>query len=193
MTIDLTTARAIETALVCSMVIPGYGTLRFTDYNKTLNVTNPITNQVESFTGLGGLLSVSETTSDLKATTADVTIAISGIPQQNMTDFLTHKIKGSKVYISRVAFAPGGYTSNPDTVIGKFYGYINNYAIDETWDGLDSTVTITVMCKSTIGLLMYKKAGRRTNPIDQKQFYPNDVSMDRVPSLAGSKIHFGAI
>jgi hypothetical protein len=189
MAIDLTTYRAIKTALFCKLVVPGYETLTFSDYNKPMTIAG------QTYTALGGLLSVTETTSDLKATSADVTITISGIPTKNMTDFLTRKIKGSKVTIMRGVFEPNSETliADANNPVGKFYGFINNYAINETWSELDSTTTITIMCKSAIGLLTYKKAGRRTNPIDMKQYYPGDTSMDRVPSLSGSKIHFGAI
>jgi hypothetical protein len=34
--------------------------------------------------------------------------------------------------------------------------------------------------------------GRRTNPDDQKKFYPTDVSMDRVPTLVDANFNFGA-
>lgn len=188
MAIDLTPYRAVQTALFCKIVIPSYETLLFSDHNQSLSIGG------DTYAGLGSLLSVSETTSDLKAVNADISITISGIPTKNMTDFLTKKVKGSRVSIIRGMFDPvtGTLLAIPDNPVGKFYGVINNYAVNETWDGLDSTTSISIMCKSAIGYLLYKKAGRRTNPIDMKQFYPNDSSMDRVPGLAGAKINFGA-
>jgi len=41
--------------------------------------------------------------------------------------------------------------------------------------------------------LSNKVSGRRTNPIDQKELYPTDPSMDRVVSLASSNFNFGAV
>ena len=45
---------------------------------------------------------------------------------------------------------------------------------------------------SAINQLNNKVAGRRTNPIDQAEFYPGDQSFDRVPALAKSNFNFGA-
>jgi hypothetical protein len=43
-----------------------------------------------------------------------------------------------------------------------------------------------------VNVLENKVAGRKTNPKSQKQFYPSDRSMDRVPTLKGATYNFGA-
>jgi hypothetical protein len=58
--------------------------------------------------------------------------------------------------------------------------------------GDTGTITIVLSATSVIELLNNKVTGRRTNPLDHKQFYPNDQSMDRVPALAKSNFNFGA-
>jgi hypothetical protein len=188
MTIDLTTYRDIKTALCCKIVVPDYGTMLFTDYTKSINLDDG------SYTSLGSLLSVSEATSDLKALNSEVTITISGIPTANISMVMNNKVKGSKISVRRVIMETTTDTilAIPGNPVGRFYGIINNFSVAETWGGLDSTTTISFMCKSMVGLMQYKKAGRRTNPLDQKKFYPSDTSMDRVPSLAGAKMNFGA-
>jgi len=47
-------------------------------------------------------------------------------------------------------------------------------------------------CSSSVGLLGQKISGRKTNPQSQNRFYPSDRSMDRVPTLKGTKFNFGA-
>jgi hypothetical protein len=54
------------------------------------------------------------------------------------------------------------------------------------------TCTISFQCSTLIDLMSEKRAGRRTNPMDEKTFFPNDLAMDRVPTLAGSSFNFGA-
>lgn len=186
--IDLTTYRDIKTALCCKIEVVGYPSILFTDYMKAITLDG------DSYTGLGSLLSVSEATSDLKALNSDATITISGVPTANIAVMMNYKVKGSKITVKRAVMETTTDTvlAIPGNPVGRFYGIINNFSIDETWEGLDSTTTISFMCKSMIGLLQYKKAGRRTNPLDQKKFYPSDTSMDRVPNLAGAKMNFGA-
>jgi hypothetical protein len=57
---------------------------------------------------------------------------------------------------------------------------------------LTGTVSLTLTCTNVVELLNNKVAGRRTNPIDQKSFYPTDISFDRVFALANSNFNFGA-
>lgn len=187
MAIDLSPFVSVKTALFCKIVVPNYETLTFSDYHKA------ITFDGSSYTALGSLLGVSDSLSELKVSGSDLTITISGIPTKNMTDFLTKKIKGSQVTVKRGFFELNNDSllDIPDNPVGKFYGIINNYSINETWEGLDSTTTITINCKSKIGFLSYKKAGRRTNPLDMKYWYPGDSSMDKVPGLSGAKLQFG--
>jgi hypothetical protein len=187
MTIDLSSYNSIQTSLFCKVVITGYTTWLFSDYDRTLNIGG------NTYIGMGNLLSVTETSSDLKASNNEITISLSGIPTTNISDVIDHKIKGSTVSIIRGIFDPttGQLLNIAGNPAGKFNGIVSNYSIDESWDGNDATNVINLICKSSIGLLENKLSGRRTNPIDQKLFYPSDTSMDRVPALANSNINFG--
>jgi hypothetical protein len=82
-------------------------------------------------------------------------------------------------------------TGNP---VGRFFGLVNNYSLQEDYDvtARTSSNTIVIVCSSAVEILNNKLAGRRTNPIDQKSFYPSDLSMDRVPKLVGANYQFGA-
>jgi hypothetical protein len=82
-------------------------------------------------------------------------------------------------------------TGNP---VGRFFGIVNNYSLQEEYDvaSRTSSNTIVIVCSSTVEILSNKVAGRRTNPQDQKAFYASDTSMDRVPNLVGASFNFGA-
>lgn len=187
MNIDLTQYPIIATGLFCKIIVPNYETLLFSDYNR------PVTLGSDTYTGLGSFMTLTETTSELKSTNAEVTIGISGVSTDNISNFLTQQIKGSQVSILRAIFDPatGALLNIAGNPVGRFYGYINNYAFNESWNGQTTTNTITLICKSAIGQMQARIAGRRTNPIDEKFYYPSDTSMDRVPSLSLAAINFG--
>ena len=69
---------------------------------------------------------------------------------------------------------------------------MNNFNIADDLAGSDGSVVITLTATSIIDQLNNKVSGRRTNPIDQAEFYPGDQSFDRVPALAKSNFNFGA-
>lgn len=178
----------IQAALFCRMDVPNYAVLRFSSYNL------PITINGEIYTPLGNLMNVSNTSSDLRINETQLSITISGIPNTSIAEILNNKIKGSAIEVWRVYFESGtgellNVINNP---AGRFQGIVNNYSLEEEWSEQTSSNTILLTCSSAIELLSNKVSGRRTNPIDQKSLYPNDVSMDRVLSLANSNFNFGA-
>lgn len=188
--IDLRNYRNIQTNMFVRLDVPGYQVLTFSDYHRSLTLNGT------SYVGLGQLLSISDTSSNLRAAPADITVAISGIPSGRIAEFLNYKIKGSAISILR-AFSDSqtgellNITGNP---VGKFQGIVSNYEITDDLDiGADTgSVTINISATSVVELLNNKISGRRTNPTDQLKLYPNDQSMNRVPSLAKSNFNFGA-
>lgn len=190
MALDLSSYDAIQTNLFVKLVIPGYSTLTFSDYHRSITIDSL------AYTGLGQLLSITDTNSSLRASPQEVTIAISGIPAQNITDILNNKLVGSDVRITRGIFDvnTGALISIASNPIGKFVGVINNFDItDDLEQGASTgTITITMTCTSVVEQLENKITGRRTNPIDQKALYPTDECFDRVPALAKSNYNFGA-
>lgn len=190
MALDLSSYRSIQTNLFVKLDIPGYAVLTFSDYHKnyTIDGTN--------YTGLGQLLSISNSTNNLRAAPEDITIVISGIPSTNISDILNNKVKGSSLKVYRGFFNPttGELLSIVGNPAGKFQGVVSNFDISDDLDiGSDTgTIKLTLTVTSVVELLNNKVAGRRTNPIDEKKFYPSDLSMDRVPALAKSNFNFGA-
>lgn len=190
MPLDLTSYSNIQTNLFVKLDIPDYEVLTFSDYHKAITLEGDV------YDGLGQLLAVGNTSSNLRATPGEITIGISGIPTANITDILDNRVKGSSVKIYRAFFdvTTGELISMEGNPAGKFQGVVSNFEINDDLDiGADTgTITLTLTVTSVVELLNNKITGRRTNPLDQKQFFPDDLSMDRVPSLAKSNFNFGA-
>ena len=190
MSIDLSSYRSIQTNLFVRIDVPGYQVLTFSDYHTNYTISST------TYTGLGQLLAVTNTTNNLRAAPEEVSISISGIPSGNITAILDNKIKGSNVRIYRGFFnsTTGELLSVAGNPAGKFQGVVNNFDITDDLDmGSDTgTITLTLTVTSVVDLLNNKITGRRTNPTDQNLFYSGDKSMDRVPSLAKSNFNFGA-
>ena len=190
MSLNLTAYDAVQTNLFIKLVIPGYQTLTFSDYYKTYSFGG------DTYSGLGELLSVSNTNSDLRAAPQELTIQISGIPAGNVSEILNNKIKGSAIKVYRGFFdaTTGELLSIGNNPTGKFSGIVSNFDISDDLEGGSDTgeVILTLTCTSVVELLNNKVTGRRTNPDDQKLFFPGDTSMDRVPALAKSNFNFGA-
>lgn len=189
MSIDLTAYSAIQTALFVRIDVPEYEVLTFSNYNRPLELNGT------TYTGLGQLMGITDTSSELRVSGGELTITISGLADTNISDILTYRFKGSAVTVIRGIFDPatGQLLPIAGNPTGKFQGIVNNYSLNEDWSGQDATNTISLMCTSTIGVLSNKISGRRTNPIDERELYPTDASMDRVPNLANSNFNFGAI
>lgn len=186
MSVDLSSYRSIQTNLFVKLVIPDYDTLYFSDYHKEYTIG------ADTYDGLGELLSVSATTSNLRAAPQEITISISGIPSANISDILDNKVKGSALSIYRGFFnvETGELLSVAGNPAGKFQGVVSNYDITDDLDigGDTGTVTLTLNVTNVVELLSNKVSGRRTNPID----FEDEESMDRVLRLAKSNFNFGA-
>jgi hypothetical protein len=190
MALDLSTYDSLQTNLFVRLDIPGYQVLTFSDYHKNLTFGGT------TYSGLGQLLSLSNTTNNLRATSEELSMSISGIPAGNITDILNNKVKGSSLKVYRAFFnsITGELLNIAGNPAGKFQGVVNNFDISDDLEmGSDTgTITLTLTATSVVDMLTKKVSGRRTNPIDQKALYPNDQSMDRVPSLAKSNFNFGS-
>jgi hypothetical protein len=141
-------------------------------------------------------MSISSSTSELRVSGGEVVITISGIPNSSIAEIVNSKIKSSPVRIYRALFnaETGAFLSIEGNPVGRFSGFVNNYSLQEEYDeqSRTSTNTIVLTCANNIDILSNKVSGRRTNPQSQKNLYPNDTSMDRVPNLINAYFDFGA-
>jgi hypothetical protein len=198
MTINLSAYGAIETGLFVRIEVDYYKSspsatpqaeiLRFSDYKGAVTVNG------ESYLGLGRLVGMSATTSELTGSAGSITISISGIPNSSIAEIVNSRIKGSPISVYRVIFNPEtgqplSITGNP---AGRFFGFVSNYTLDEEFDYSTRTSSnvIALECASRLEFLNNKVTGRKTNPKSQKSFYSSDLSMDRVPNLVGANFNF---
>lgn len=190
--VDLSTYSSIYAALFVRMDIPNYEVLRYSTHFEDYAITES-DNTSYSYSNLGTLVGVTDNTFGIRTNPEEITITISGVPLTNVSMVLNQSIKGSRVEVRRQFFTGNNYTPI-NTPIVKFKGIVNNYSVTEGWpdSGSVGTCTIGFQCSTLIDLMSKKVAGRRTNPMDEKTFYPNDLAMDRVPNLAGSSFNFGA-
>jgi hypothetical protein len=164
--------------------------LRFSDsrINYTINS--------EVYTGLGNLLGVTNSSSEIRPSSGELTITISGIPNTSIDEIVNSRIKGSPVTVYRAFFdvTTGTFINFGSEAYGRFFGFVNSYSLQEEYDidARTATNTIILICNSSIDVLNNKTSGRRTNPNSEKSFYPNDLSMDRVPTLKNATFDFGA-
>lgn len=151
----------------------------------------------KTYAGLGTILGITASRSELKGSSNEVTVSISGIPNTSMYGILNSRMKGAPIQISRAFYNP--VTDEPllvngtSNVIPRYYGFINNYALQEEYDIMNrkSSNTIVLTCSSSIDLLGNKYVGRKTNPSSQNRYFSTDKSMDRVPNLENAFFDFG--
>jgi hypothetical protein len=185
MPVDLSTYKSIRTNLFVRILIPQYKAQAADAYSSQyLYLTDRRTSYTlngQAYIGLGRLVDISGTNSELRSSTDTLTITISGIPNSSISEIVNSKIKGSQVIVWRVLFDATTGTAlstqydddgNPPT---RFRGFIDNYSLVEEWDSdaRTSSNTIVITCASSIGVLENKISGRKTNPQSQKKLYPN--------------------
>lgn len=200
MTINLSAYNNIETGLFVRIACDKYRAnesssftteiLRFSDINR------PIVIDGETYTGLGRLLGITASVSELRVTTNDVTITLSGIPNSALEEIMASRLKGSAVKIYRGVFnsSTGALLSITDNPVQRFSGFITNFNLTEEYDydNKSASNTIVINCASTVSILERRVSGRKTNPESMKYFYSSDVSMDRVNELNSTYFDFGA-
>lgn len=190
MSLDLSTYNSVQANVFVDINVHNYERITFSDYYRAIEFNGV------NYDGLGSLVSVTNVGSSLRANSQELTVSLSGIPSDNISTFLQQKIRGSSVNVLRGFFDPvtGDLLSVVGNPAGMFRGIVSNFEIaDDLEQGDDiGTVTVTFTCTNIVELLNNKVTGRRTNPVDQKEYFPNDKSMDRVPSLAKSNFNFGA-
>ena len=159
--------------------------LRFTDNPDGATVDG------EAYTSIGRLLGVTATSSEMRPSDNTITVSISGVPTSALEEIVYSRIKGSDIKIYRQFFTVAGSLISTQ---GYFFGSVNNYSLQEDFriqDRIGNNI-ILLECASNVSILKQKIAGRKTNPQSNKKFYPSDTAMDRVPTIKGTKLDFGA-
>ena len=159
------------------------------------NAPAPITVGGVTFTNLGALLSVGDVQRDIKATSDDMTIQLTGINPTMVGIILSSDIKGSLVEVWRGFFDSNNQIiTTPTTQFFKRYqGIINNVSISENFDSEQRTrvATCSVSCSSMRRVLENRFSGVRTNQNNWQILYPSDTSMNRVAEISNQYFDFG--
>ena len=150
----------------------------------------------DDYIGVGNLMGLTATSSELRVSSSEVTITITGIPNTAISEVMNADLKGSGVRIYRAFFDvnTGDLIDIETNPMLRYRGYINNFAFAESYDveSRDGNNTIQLMCASSVDQLNLKTSGRQTNPGSMQKYKPGDTSMDRVPNLENATFDFGA-
>jgi len=160
------------------------------------NAAAPITVSGITFSNLGALLSVGDVQRDIKATSDDMTIALTGIDPTNVGIILGNDIKGSLVEVWRGFFDNNNQIiTTPTTQFFKRYqGIINSVSITEDFNTEARTriATCSISCSSMRRILENRLSGVKTNTNNWQFIYPADTSMNRVSEISNTFFDFGA-
>ena len=160
------------------------------------NAAAPITVGGITFSNLGALLNVGDVQRDIKATSDDMTIALTGIMPANIAVILSGDIKGSLVEVWRGFFDSNNQIiTTPTTQFFKRYqGIINSVAITEDFNSEMRTrvATCSISCSSMRRILENRLSGVRTNKSNWQFIYGvNETSMNRVSEISNTYFDFG--
>lgn len=164
--------------------------------NTWCNAASDITVNGTVYLGLGTYLGIAEIQQDLKGTSVDLKLMISGLDPSSVALVLGQNIKGSTLTVSR------GFLDSSNQILtiggvqqffGRYKGIINNITITEQFDHEKRlrTATCALSSASMRFVLDSRVGGIKTNPASWRSFYTNDTSMDRVPVIASTYFNFG--
>jgi hypothetical protein len=150
----------------------------------------------QPFDALGVLIKVGDTQRDIKSTANESTFTLVGIDTAALGWVLGNQIKGSQIEAWKGFFNTNGelLTSGGQGGLYQFFnGYINSFAIDETWmEEVRSFVGVITVAASSIQLILKNRtAGRYTNDNNWQFFNAGDTSMDRVSFITNINYNFG--
>lgn len=161
------------------------------------NAPAPITIDGITFANLGALLNVGDVQRDIKATSDDMTIALTGIDPTNVGIILGSEIKGSVVEIWRGFFDSNNQiiTTPTQQFFKRYQGIINSVSITEDFDTPNRirVATCNISCSSMRRVLENRMSGVKTNKRMWQYSYPADTSMSRVAEIANSYFDFGGL
>jgi len=141
------------------------------------------------YSPMGGLLAVGIQQRDIRVTSADTSISLSGISGDNIYVVLANKIRGSKLEIIR-----GFYNDQfvMTSTAHRFTGIITSYNISEERHDLVDNYTVTLNASSYRYVLENRIANRKTNKESWQDRFPNDGSMNNLYSISDQQFDFGS-
>lgn len=150
----------------------------------------------QAFSALGSLIRVGDAQQDIKSTANETNFTLVGIDTAMLGFVLGQDIKGSKIEAWHGFFNTDGElitTGGAGGLYQFFNGFINSFAINETWmeESRMFVGIITVSASSIQLILKNRLAGRYTNNNSWQFFNANDTSMNRVAFISNINYNFG--
>lgn len=150
----------------------------------------------QPFDALGILMKVGDTQRDIKSTANETSFTLVGIDTAALGWVLGQEIKGSQIEAWKGFFNTDGElitTGGSGGLYQFFNGYINSFAINETWmEEIRQFVGVISVSASSIQLILKNRtAGRFTNDNNWQFFAPGDTSMNRVAFITNINYNFG--
>jgi hypothetical protein len=159
------------------------------------NASAPITVDGITFANLGALLNVGDVQRDIKATSDDMTIQLTGIDPTNIGIILGSEIKGSLVEVWRGFFDSNNQiiTTPTQQFFKRYQGIINSVSINEDFstEKRIRVATCNIACSSMRRILENRLSGMKTNKSSWQFTYPADTSMNRVAEISNQYFDFG--
>ena len=146
------------------------------------------------YLALGGLVGVGLQQRDIRVTSFDTSVVVSGIGEENIYIALGTKIKGSLIEIYRGFYDENYILTN---VVLRLNGIITSYNITQDFDteSNDNNFSVTFNASSFKTLLENRVAGRQTSPNHWNEYTPPpatiDTSVINVPNLINAYFDFG--
>jgi hypothetical protein len=192
-TINAVTSPSIRHAEFVRMVVGQAGST--TTYT-FCNAAAPVTVSGITFTNLGALLGVGDVQRDIKATSDDMSISLTGIDPVWVGVILGTYIKGSTVEVWRGFLDSNNQIITTPTLqfFKRYQGIINNVSITENFDTQARTriATCSVSCSSMRRILENRMSGVKTNQQSWQFIYgASETSMNRVATIANTYFDFG--
>lgn len=150
----------------------------------------------QPFSALGQLIRVGDVQRDIKSTANETTFTLVGIDTAMLGWVLGQEVKGSRIEAWKGFFNTDGVlltNGGQGGLYQYFNGYINSFAITETWmeEARGFVGVISVSASSIQLILKNRQAGRYTNDNSWQFFSPGDTSMNRVAFISNINYYFG--
>lgn len=178
--------------------LPNLPNLYFSDYYR------PVEYAGNTYVALNYLLSVGETSVNMRSGTNSLSMSISGLNSENTVDAIRFfskeytSIKGSMIVIRRAFFDKTTgllRTDLPQNPIGRYKGFVQNFTMINEFNPATRTMetVVTLNISDYTDYLKGITSGRKTNR--EFSYYDNDtiydVSLHNVENLVGVQYEWG--
>lgn len=159
------------------------------------NITVPAVDAT-AFNAVGTLMKVGNVQRDIKSTSNDTSVILTGIDTSMLGFVLSNTVKGSYIQMWHGFFDTNGAlitTGGTGGLYQFFSGYVTSFSIQESWmeEARSFVGTVQLGASSTQLTLQNTNAGRYTNDDSWQFFNPGDTSMNRVSFIETITYQFG--